>query len=52
MRSVEIIGETMPPFDDMKKLSLAQPGVRHGDGLRFHKQYSGPNWGSRIRAAI
>ncbi len=52
MRSVEIIGETMPPFDDMKKLSLGQPGIRQGEGRRFHKQYSGPNCGSRIRAAI
>lgn len=38
IRSVEIIGETIPPFADMKKLSLGQSGVRHGDGRRFHKQ--------------
>lgn len=38
IRSVEIIGETIPPFADMKKLSLGQPGVRHGDGRRFHRQ--------------
>ena len=37
IRSVEIIGETNPPFEDMKKLSLGQPGVRHGEGRRFHK---------------
>ena len=36
-RSVEIIGDTNPPFEDIKKLSLGQPGVRHGDGLPFHK---------------
>lgn len=37
IRSVEIIGETIPPFADMKKLSLGQSGVRHGDGRRFHR---------------